>query len=273
MESFRFGERRERALEVAELQLGLRAQHERGRMLLGIGRDREHDLARLARIAEQERDPRQSDPQVAALREAAHGVLELPAGAGSVAGLHGQLRNFEQRLGGLGQGVAQLVDRLECAGAVAVLDRRADFRAGRLGPLLCRPATERQPSKQEPGEDERGAHRSDQIASPPRTSRPGRAPVGSPFSKVTSPAHDRGAVAVDPLDQAAPAGGRSNTISGACGASASRSITLRSRLLADLERAAVGEARRRRRCCFGLQPHRLLERDALRRARGRAPSA
>jgi hypothetical protein len=148
VEAFGLGERPEGVLEVAELELGLRAQHEGSRVLSGFGDDPEHRLARLARVAEQERHPSQGDLHLVALREAARRVLEEPAGAGRVAGLDEEARRLEERLGSLGEGVAQVLDGLEGGGPVAALDGLGDLGAGRLGSLLGRRAREDGAEKQ-----------------------------------------------------------------------------------------------------------------------------
>lgn len=87
VEALGLGERLERALEVAEVELRLGAGQERLRVLCRTRSNRSHGLACEARVAEQERCAREGEPHVVALGEAPHRLLEEPPGPGCIARL------------------------------------------------------------------------------------------------------------------------------------------------------------------------------------------
>ena len=113
VETLGLGERLERALQIAEVQLCLGACDQRVCVVLRVRRDGDQRFVREARIAEQQRHPGQREPQVVALWEASHRFFEEPAGARCVARHDPELGDLERGFGCVGESLPQLVDRSE----------------------------------------------------------------------------------------------------------------------------------------------------------------
>jgi hypothetical protein len=78
VELLRLGERRHGAVEVAEPELGLGAQHERVEVLVRVLADRHERVACGRGVADQERRLCQRDAQLVALGRLMHRLLQHP---------------------------------------------------------------------------------------------------------------------------------------------------------------------------------------------------